>query len=322
MKALITGTPGWMGSKLAFKLLENNIEVRCLVLPNINYDSLKKHNIEIVCGDITNQDSLKEACKNISIVFHCAGMIHPRNSKLFYDINFYGTKNLATEAIKNNVEKFIYVSSNAASNANNFYKSLNEDDLPMPFMDYGLSKLKAECLLNNYYTEGKIKIVIIRPNWLYGENGPPRQNSFIKMIKEKNCLIFGDGSTYRSLCEINNCIEALYLAGTNENIHGKTFYIADDKPYNIMDIYQTFCKLLSIEFNPHKITIPSSNSLSYKFIDRIMQGVRFYKPEIHMAWEWSKNVEFSIDKAKLHLGYKPIYNLETGMKKALVLNIT
>lgn len=317
MKTLITGTPGWLGTKLAKILVNEGKGARCLVHPDVKENSLSSLGVEIVRGDITNPATLKDICKNVSVIFHCAGIIHPKRVKQFYEINTTGTHNLLKEAIKNKVEKFIYVSSNAAAIADNYPKEVNETDIPHPFMHYGLSKLKAENIVNNAFRNKQIKTVIIRPNWMYGIGGPERQLRFIKMVKNRNILIFSNGKTYRSLCHIDNCIQALLLAQKNENAVGKTFFIADKSPYKILEIYKTITDLLEVEFQPRIIPLLMENHILYLLINRIMQGMRFYYPEIHMAWEWSKNVQCSIKKAEQELGYKPQMDFSEGMKDAI-----
>jgi nucleoside-diphosphate-sugar epimerase len=319
MKVLITGAPGWMGSLLAETLVKDGREVRCLVQPHADTSSLGAMDAEIATGDVTDPDSLKKACAGTDTIFHCAGIIHPRRVEQFYKINTYGTKNLAEAAIEAGVKKFIYVSSNVAGLGDHWTHNVSESDAQMPFMHYGSSKLRAENILMEYYKNGLIKIVIIRPNWLYGIKGPDRQLRFIKMIKRGDPIYFNSRSSAHSLCDIRNCIQALLLAERTEKAVGQKYYIADNRPYSILEAYQIIADRLGIAISPRHVCDFSYGSLSYKLVNRIMQGVRFYYPEIHMAWEWSKNLVCSIDKAKEDLGYSPLIDFNTGISDAIDL---
>lgn len=316
-KILLTGAPGWIGTKLFKSLLDENKEVTCLVHPSFYDKALKELNAEIIVGDITNPDSLKGICKNIKSIFHCAGIIHPKRSKLFYEINTQGTINLVNEAVSAGVEKFIYISSSSAGISYTKNININESTQPSPYMDYGLSKLKAEKVLNCLYQEDKIKIVIVRPHWLYGEGGPERQLKFFKLIKKNHPFLFGDGSSLRSLCDINNCIQALILAEKKDSSNGQTYYIGDKRPYTSLEIYQTTGKALGISVKPIVIKVPSVDSLGYKLIDRVIQGARFYLPEYHLLWDMCKSISSSIEKAQIDLGYNPRINLLQGTKIAI-----
>ena len=317
MKALITGTPGWLGSKLVEVLVQNGYEVRCLIQPNVNSSFLKQYDIELAIGDVTEKESLNCICKNVDVVIHCAGIIHPKNPGLFYKINTEGTKNLLEESVKNGVSKFIYVSSSSAGISYSSQNAYTEDITPEPYLDYGRSKINAENLLNRSFKEGKIKTVIIRPSWLYGEKGPERQLKFLRMIKLGLPIMFGNGKNFRSLCDINNCVQSLYLAVKSEKSCGKTYYIADEKPYSLMEIYKVTAELLGVTIEPKFYKLPDYNSLTYRLIDRAMQIIRYKYSHIHLAWDWAKNITCNIQKAKEDLDYKPLIDYREGIKNTI-----
>lgn len=317
MKALITGAPGWLGTRLVENLLKDGLDIKCIIHPSMSDERLKKYNVETVKADITNPESLKNVCKDISIVFHCAAVLKPKNKNEFYEVNTLGTKYLLEEAINSEVSKFLYISSGSAGAG---YSSLNivkEADPPRPYMDYGLSKLKAEKILNDYHNNKKINVVIIRPGWLYGIDGPERQVKFLKAIKKGKTLVFGNGNVLRSLCNIENCVNGIMIAYKSEKALGQTYFIGDLKAYKLNDAYKDIAELLDIEYKPCYIPIPAYNTTPYDLVDRAMQGVRFYNPELHIFWDWAKNIVCSIEKAQHELNYKPPYNLKEGMKLAI-----
>ena len=102
-RILITGANGWLGKSLVHSLVngiescndlktpQNSLKIRCLVLPGENTNYLKKQskNIEIIKGNITNVKNCEHFTENMNgaILFHCAGIIHPKMIKDFYNIN-------------------------------------------------------------------------------------------------------------------------------------------------------------------------------------------------------------------------------------------
>ncbi|MCM8795543.1 MAG: NAD-dependent epimerase/dehydratase family protein, partial [Candidatus Omnitrophica bacterium] len=166
MGVLVTGSPGWLGTRLIEILYGKKREVRCLVFPKADDTCLKRLGAEIFKGDLTIPETLRGVCEGIDTVFHCAGIIHPKNIGELYKINFEGTRNILEEAIKSKVKRFIYVSSNSVGGTNiSRDRLMTESDLPRPYKHYGLSKYKAECIVNQAYREGRIKTTIIRPCW-------------------------------------------------------------------------------------------------------------------------------------------------------------
>ena len=200
MKVLVTGAPGWLGTRLVEVLREQGRPVRCLIYPGTDDGYLKELGAEVFKADLTAPETLNGLSRGISVVFHCAGIIHPKSIKDFYSVNVDGTKNIMEESIKGGVERFVYVSSNSVGGMNiSKDKLMEESDLPQPYKHYGISKYKAERLVNRAFEGGRIKTTIIRPCWFYGIRQPDRQTLFFKMIKKGNPIIFGNGNNLRSM---------------------------------------------------------------------------------------------------------------------------
>mgnify|MGYP001326248705 CR=1 FL=1 len=209
-RILITGASGWLGKTFIDALLngllgsddlkpQKNIKIKCL-LPHGEEKDFKMKNddkIEIVHGNITNL----EDCKNFTmkekdaILFHCAGIIHPKKIKEFYDINVDGMENLLRASINGRIKKIVAISSNSPCGANPTVNHLfNESHDYNPYLNYGNSKMLMEKLILNKTKIGDIQSVIIRPPWFYGPYQPERQIRFYKMIKNGTVPVTGDGN--------------------------------------------------------------------------------------------------------------------------------
>jgi nucleoside-diphosphate-sugar epimerase len=316
MKVLVTGAPGWLGDSLVEELIKKKFEVRCLCLEGFDTSKLEKLGAKIVRGDITQKKSLSGVCKGIKIVFHCAGIIHPKRVRDLYEINYYGTVNLINEAIFAGVQKFVYVSSNSPAGINiDRNVLLKESDEYNPYKTYGESKMLSEIYVNKMFRQGKIDTAIVRPCWFYGPNQPLRQTTFFNMIKKGNPFVFGDGNNLRSMCYIDNVIQGLILAATESASSGQTYWIADEKPYSTMEIYETIANILGVKLKPRYL--PNIVSTLCEAADGVLQTIGFYNKEIHVAGEMNKDIACSIEKAKKELGYKPKISLKEGMKRSI-----
>lgn len=317
MKVLVTGAPGWLGSTLVEALIKQGDKVRCLVLENINASSLEKLGAKIVRGNLTKRETLKiDDFKGADVVYHCAGIIHPKKIKELYELNFNGTKNILDISIEAGVKRFVFVSSNSPLGVNKRRDILfTENDPYDPYMNYGKSKMLAEEYVNKKFQEGKIETVIIRPCWFYGPNQPLRQTTFFKMIKKGNPILFGDGKNLRSMSYVDNTVQGLILAGTKKNAIGQTYWIADERPYSTIEIYQTVADLLGVKLKPRYI--PKFISSNFKILDSILQSAGLYMQEVHVAGEMDKDIACSIEKAKRELGYNPQIGLREGMRRSI-----
>ena len=54
---IVTGANGFLGNNIVRKLVERNVEVRCLVLPNDNVKALEGLNCKIYKGDVTKKNT-------------------------------------------------------------------------------------------------------------------------------------------------------------------------------------------------------------------------------------------------------------------------
>ena len=98
-RILVTGSPGWLGNTLVKQLLLQHSEIRCFVHPVFreNAKSLlpESDDLDIFFGDLRDARAVRLAMKNISIVFHCAGLQHPERTSEIYQVNAEATKIIA-----------------------------------------------------------------------------------------------------------------------------------------------------------------------------------------------------------------------------------
>lgn len=113
---IVTGANGFLGNNVVRKLLEKNVEVRCLVLPEDNGKALEGLNCKIYRGDVTKKETLEEIFNVDSetelYVIHCAAIVYIKskyNPKVM-EVNYNGTKNIVEKVLEKNA-KLVYVSS-------------------------------------------------------------------------------------------------------------------------------------------------------------------------------------------------------------------
>lgn len=313
---LVTGSPGWLCNRLVKVMQEKGINTRCLVLKGMDVENLKNMNAEIVYGNVLDYDSLLSATKGIDKVIHAVGIIHPKNSKTFYEINTQGTENMLKASSKNNVKKFLYISSNSAQGYNTQKDiPMTEDKPDRPYTDYGKSKWKAEQIVKKFQNNGKLQTVILRPCWFYGPNPGPIMVELIKHIQKGRPPIFGDGSNLRTMSYIDNTVEAILLAINNEKTNGNTYWIGDEKPYRLVDVYNEFAKQLNVKINPMKI--PWSICQLAEKLDIFLGKIGQYHRHLHVCGETGHDIWCDTKKAKDDFGYEPKISLAEGVKKTV-----
>lgn len=114
---LLTGAAGNLGSSISRELVAQGKQVRALVLKGDPAAERVPEEVEIVIGDITDNDSLERFFtveKGIeTIVIHCASIVtvNPDYNKKVYDVNVNGTRNIIDKCLEHKVKKLVYISS-------------------------------------------------------------------------------------------------------------------------------------------------------------------------------------------------------------------
>lgn len=333
---LVTGATGWLGSRLVETLTRGMAEpeslrepppglrLRCLALPGQDAAPLRRFSgqMEVFTGDIRVADDCAQFCADAkgAILFHTAGVIHPRRIREFYEVNRDGTARLLDAAIRAGVKRAVIVSSNSPCGCNPHPDHLFDELSPYrPCLNYGRSKMQMELAVKE--RADKIETVILRAPWFYGPNQPPRQTLFFKMVRDGSAPIVGNGRNLRSMACVDNVCQGLLLAATNERANGQVYWIADRRPYSMNEIIDTIERLLETEFGQqcaHKrLRLPGlAGSIAY-CADATLQALGFYHQKIHVLSEMNKTIACSVVKAERELGYRPTVELEQGMRRSV-----
>ncbi|MDO8446871.1 MAG: complex I NDUFA9 subunit family protein [Deltaproteobacteria bacterium] len=148
---LVTGATGFLGNHLVRELIEGGYKVRALVRDVRRGERLESQGVELVKGDMTDPESLKEATKGIETVINLVGVISG-GEKVYRAVHTEGTRKLAEAAKEKGAKRFIYISANGASR-----------DGATP---YFRTKWEAE----EEVKKSGLEYTIFRPSVLFGPN--------------------------------------------------------------------------------------------------------------------------------------------------------
>lgn len=332
-RVLVTGTPGWLGSRLAAHLAGAisdpavapwpATDVRCLALPGADTRELEAlPRVTVVRGDVSDAASLAAFMEGAqgATLFHCAGIIHPRSASEFQRVNADGTKNVVTAAMAAGVRRLVHVSSNSpfGSNPSREHR-FTEESTFNPYMGYGRSKMEAELAVRA--ATGRIETAIVRAPWFYGPGQPPRQTQFFTMIKKGAFPLLGDGGHLRSMAYVDNLCQGLMLAARVDKAAGQSYWIADARPYSMNEIVDTVETVMHRDFgiavSGKRMRVPSVLGDVARVADRLMQSVGLYDQRVHVLSEMNLTIACSVDKAVRDLGYAPAVSLEEGMRRSI-----
>jgi dihydroflavonol-4-reductase len=169
---LVTGGAGHLGNVLVRELLARGEDVKVLILPGENTQSLEGLCVEWVEGNILDLDCLKKAMKDVDVVFHLAALVSITEDQKHHlqAVNVGGTKNILEAAKQSGVRQVIYTSSIHALERPPLGVLINESlnfDPDNPAGPYDRTKAQASLLVKEAALQG-IDTRIICPTGVIG----------------------------------------------------------------------------------------------------------------------------------------------------------
>ena len=310
MKVLITGGSGFLGINLIRYLLDKGIS-DIISLDLVEFDYPEKNKIRAIVGDIRNKETVKEMMKDVTFVIHCAAALPLYSKEEIFSTDVEGTKIVLKEAFKNNVKRFVHISTTAVYGIPDHHP-LYEDDRLEGVGPYGEAKILAEEACLEYRDKGMC-IPILRPKSFVGSERLGVFAIFYEWAKDgRNFPMIGDGNNRYQLLDVEDLCKVIYLCLTlDKNIVNNTYNIGAKEFTTMREDYQAVLDYAG--YGKRMKTFPALPViLTLRFLE-FLHLSPLYKWIYDTA---SKDSFVSVIKAEERLGFKPKYS----NKDALVRN--
>ena len=309
---LVTGAAGFIGSHVAEALLRRGYDVKGLD----NYATGYRRNVEaaiarsngagrfeMIEGDIADPGVCALACRDVGRIVHLAALGSvPRSMKdplVTFSSNQQGFVNMITAAKDAGVRRFVYASSSSVYG--------DEPDLPKveerigrPLSPYALSKRSNEETAELYTRIFGMQCIGMRYFNVFGPRQDPEgayaaviPRWFDALRRKERPVIYGDGSTSRDFCYVENVVEANLLAATADDAgaFGEAFNIACEQRTTLNELFAMIREISGAD--------PG--------IEPIYEDFRPGDVKHSLA---------SVDKARRLLGYEPRVQVREGLQRA------
>lgn len=182
MRALVTGSTGFVGANLVEGLTAAGHEVRALHRSSSRLEVLVGLHYESVIGDVLDRASLELAMDGVDWVFHVAGVAdywRQGGTARLYQVNVEGTRHVLAAALGAGVRRVVFTSSAAAlgvppADGSRLLDESATFNLSPTRFPYGHSKHLAEKVVHEFVAHG-LEVVIVNPTVILG----PRDVNFI-----------------------------------------------------------------------------------------------------------------------------------------------
>jgi nucleoside-diphosphate-sugar epimerase len=313
MKALVTGSTGFIGSHLVESLIKKKYKVHCLIRKESDLKWIENLEVELITGSYWDKESLYHAVKGMDYVFHVGAVITAFEWETYYKVNVEATINLLEVCAEVNpgLKKFVFVSSISAAGPANDKQPLKESGKCHPVSLYGKSKCLAEEAAARFFDQ--LPIVIIRPTNVFGIRQKQLYTT-LKLAKKRIIPLIGNGDKQTSICFVQDVVKALILAAENEKVRGKTFFVANRMPYSWREILKFITKALGLSF---VIKIPHWVLMIIAFYCEMIAKLTLGRPLIIRKTILSTRKNYwlhDISSIRKELGFSPEVPFEEGMR--------
>jgi len=328
---LVTGSNGFIGAKVVEVLLKYGCRnIRCFVRPASQRDRLNAillrlkaaDKVKIVTGDLRTPADCVRAVRDVSLVYHLAAGFGKSFDDAFTN-SAVATQNLLEAfAAHGKPRRFVNVSSFAVYSNFRMERGAPLDEMsPIEespderFDAYTFGKVKQEEIVRDIGRARGIPFIILRPGTVFG----PGNRDLTGRIGFRVSRFFFHvgGSNQLPVTYVDNCAEAIVLAGMQPGIEGETFNIVDDDLLTSRQFLDAYRKHVGRFLCFH---VPYGAAYFFSALCELC--AKFGRPfpkrfnRRRCAAEWKGN-RFSNNKLREQLGWKPRVPMNEAMKAFL-----
>ena len=300
---LVTGGAGCVGSNLTRRLAEIGAE-KVIILDNMSsayeWNVPTNENVELVQGDILDDEELKRFKMKPDYVFHLAAHFANQNSvdnpETDLMVNGIGILKVLQYAQLTGVERFVYSSSGCGVYGLDSKMPFEEHDISISLhTPYQVTKLLGELYTNYFHNLYDMPIVNARFFNVFGPGEVPGKyrnvipNFFYWSMTKQALPITGDGTETRDWTFVGDIVNGLLAMGIKEEAIGEAINLGSGKDHRVIDM-------------ANKVNELTGNEEGIAYVAR-------------RNWDAKTKLLSSIDKAKDILGYKPTVSFDDGLER-------
>lgn len=231
-RILVTGSAGFLGQHVVRRLLGDGCVVRCQTRTASPNAAVANGQTEFVAGDLIDERACEAAVLGCDVVVHLASSLRGSVSALFLN-NVLATRRLIAAALKENVQKFVHISSIAVLGVGHLRRgSVVNEGLPLdpqPHLrdPYTFSKIVQEQVVWESHAKRGLPVIVVRPGVIYG---PGRDILAARVgLRLGDVMLRMGGRQKLPYVYVENCARAIAAAAEALDLNGAAVNVIDDE---------------------------------------------------------------------------------------------
>ncbi len=314
-KILVTGATGFIGSRLAERLvLEHEATVTGVGRKLDRVPWLNDVGVKLRLAELTDANALRDVVLGQELIFNLAAATGPdaRDPDLCQRVNVTMVENLIHEAVEAGVGRTIHVSTMAVYGPPDRLTMSEEHDLETERGGpYGRSKAKGEIIAAKLGAQLGHDVVVIRPGQVFGPRGRSWTLNMIALVKKRIPVLLGGGEGHAHPVFVDNLIDGLILAATHPDAQGEAFNLVD-QPLPWKEFFGYYGRMSGRK--PWGVPMWMAKTVLNYYVR--FSG-RTEPPDDLLKFYTNRSI-YPISKARTMLAYEPKIDLNEGMKRTEV----
>ena len=321
MNVLVTGGGGFLGQYIVERLAARGDRVRSF--GRKAYPELEKLGVEVIRGDLRDENAVKAACQGMETVFHVAAVPGIQcHWKPFYETNTLGTISVINGCIEHNVKYLIYTGSPSCV-CNGKSQEYIDESVPYPTR-WSAHYPRSKALAEQAVLEANSPTLLtcsLRPHLMWG----PRDHNLVPRLLERAkrgwLIQVGNGQNLVDQIYVENAAAAHIQAADALAEHGrnagKAYFISQGKPVNCWKWINEILALAGLEPVKRKIpfrlawTLGAMLEAAYRCLNLTGEPPMTRFLAAHLA----QHHYYNISAAQKDFGFNPEISMEEGMAR-------
>jgi len=343
----VTGASGFIGGKLAERLVADGRRVR--VLARRPLPELEALGAEVIPGDLHDRHALERGCRSAETVFHVAGRVGVWGPPAdFFRVNVEGTRNLLAACRDAKVPRLVYTSSPSVVYNGGDLRNVNESAPLCTQAPCAYPTSKAAAEREVLAAHGRdLATIALRPHLVCGPGDKNLVPRVIALARAGKLKIIGSGRNKVDLTHINNVVDAHLLAegalltGSEapfpspgggpamagspraaRHPGGRAYFITNGEPVVLWDWINEVLRGIGAPEIKSRVPLP----IAYAAGAALETGWRVLgrtgEPPMtrFVAKEMATDHWFDISAARRDLGYHPLVTMAEATAEVIALN--
>jgi nucleoside-diphosphate-sugar epimerase len=317
VNVLVTGATGFTGGHLARWLRRRGDHVRVLVRRPERAGDLRRDDLEVVGGDLTDPDSVHRAARGVDVIYNIAALYRAAGlaREEYQSVNATAVGAIVEAARSGGARRVVHCST-VGVHGDVEHPPADEDAPLRPGDVYQETKLEGEEIGRAAAARTGVELVIVRPSGIYGP-GDRRLLKLFGGIARRRFVMLGSGRVFYHLTYVDDLCEGFRLCASAPGAAGRTYILAGGEVTSLADLVTLTAAVAGV--SPPGLRLPVwpiwMAGAACEVVCRPL-GIEppLYRRRVDF---FTKSRAFDISRARAELGFAPGVGLRDGIGRTL-----